>query len=309
MSQPVIVGVDTSERARDAVALGRLLAQALGAELVIAHAFPYDERHTRYAGVAFERLLRENAEQGIEPAAELAGPEARVMIVPDTSPARALHRLAERKQAQLLVTGSSHHGRIGSIFLGDVAHQTLHASPCAVAVAPAGYGHQDQKVGTIGVGFDAEAESRDALTFAAALARGLSAKLRLLGSAYVPPVLGSGGYVPVDMAPIQRAAHEDLSEQADEAAAAQAVECRGEVTDEPAIKALLGLSREVDLLILGSRRFGPVRRLLVGTTSDAVLRDAACPVLVLPRGADLPSTDDLPGEDQRAPTPVGAGAR
>jgi Universal stress protein UspA and related nucleotide-binding proteins len=39
----------------------------------------------------------------------------------------------------------------------------------------------------------------------------------------------------------------------------------------------------VDLLVLGSRGFGPVMRLLIGSVSSRVIRGAACPVMVVPR--------------------------
>ena len=65
MSHPVIVGVDSSPRARDAVTLGRVLAPALGGELVLARVFPYDERPSRFSLPGYERLLREDAEQGL----------------------------------------------------------------------------------------------------------------------------------------------------------------------------------------------------------------------------------------------------
>ncbi|MGA9635891.1 MAG: universal stress protein, partial [Solirubrobacterales bacterium] len=39
----------------------------------------------------------------------------------------------------------------------------------------------------------------------------------------------------------------------------------------------------VDLLVLGSRGFGPVMRLLVGSVSSRVIRTAPCPVMVVPR--------------------------
>jgi nucleotide-binding universal stress UspA family protein len=39
----------------------------------------------------------------------------------------------------------------------------------------------------------------------------------------------------------------------------------------------------VDLLVLGSRGFGPVMRLLIGSVSSRVIRGAPCPVMVVPR--------------------------
>jgi nucleotide-binding universal stress UspA family protein len=60
----------------------------------------------------------------------------------------------------------------------------------------------------------------------------------------------------------------------------------GEVLDgEPAV-ALATASTDLDLLVCGSRGFGPLRTLLLGGTSHAVVRRAACPVLVVPPGAE-----------------------
>ena len=49
---------------------------------------------------------------------------------------------------------------------------------------------------------------------------------------------------------------------------------------------LVEQSRELDLLVLGSRAYGPVRHALLGSVSAAVMREAHCPVLVMPRGCE-----------------------
>lgn len=59
----------------------------------------------------------------------------------------------------------------------------------------------------------------------------------------------------------------------------------GEGEGDPA-EVLAARSRELDLLVIGSRGYGPVRHALVGNVSWAVMRDAACPVLVVPRSAN-----------------------
>lgn len=46
---------------------------------------------------------------------------------------------------------------------------------------------------------------------------------------------------------------------------------------------LVERSRDLDLLVIGSRGYGPVRHALVGNVSWAVIRSASCPVLVIPR--------------------------
>jgi nucleotide-binding universal stress UspA family protein len=44
-------------------------------------------------------------------------------------------------------------------------------------------------------------------------------------------------------------------------------------------------SRELDLLVVGSRGYGPVRQVLIGGVSGELMRTAACPVLIVPRSA------------------------
>jgi nucleotide-binding universal stress UspA family protein len=49
---------------------------------------------------------------------------------------------------------------------------------------------------------------------------------------------------------------------------------------------LAAFSEDVDLLVVGSRGYGPVRRLVLGSTSDYLERHARCSLLVLPRIED-----------------------
>jgi nucleotide-binding universal stress UspA family protein len=48
---------------------------------------------------------------------------------------------------------------------------------------------------------------------------------------------------------------------------------------------LIALSETVDLLVIGSRGYGPVKAVLLGGVSGQVIRSAACPVIVVPRQA------------------------
>lgn len=53
--------------------------------------------------------------------------------------------------------------------------------------------------------------------------------------------------------------------------------------DGDAATRLIELAEEWDLLIMGSRSRGPLRSLVLGSTSAQVARRAACPVLIVPR--------------------------
>jgi nucleotide-binding universal stress UspA family protein len=59
------------------------------------------------------------------------------------------------------------------------------------------------------------------------------------------------------------------------------------LTGDPAHE-LAGQTGTLDLLITGSRGYGPLRAVLAGGVTGPVLRDAACPVVVLPRGVESP---------------------
>ncbi len=53
-------------------------------------------------------------------------------------------------------------------------------------------------------------------------------------------------------------------------------------------RTLLELSSEVDLLVCGSRGYGPLRGVVFGSVSRRLLDAARCPVLVVPRGVERP---------------------
>jgi nucleotide-binding universal stress UspA family protein len=63
------------------------------------------------------------------------------------------------------------------------------------------------------------------------------------------------------------------------------VDVSGRLLDGDPSTALVDASAELDLLTLGSRGYGTVRTLLLGSVSRTLVREGACSVLVLPRGA------------------------
>ncbi|MEA2179108.1 MAG: hypothetical protein QOG77_2405, partial [Solirubrobacteraceae bacterium] len=152
MFNTIVVGVDGREGGYDALRLAAELSSADGADVVALRVIPWDHRPALSSALTTEcgeivlALERELADRGIA---------ARGHVVGDTSPARALHHIAEREQADLIVVGSTHRGRVGRVLVGDVATGTLHGSPCPVAVAPSGFIGRSGTLQRIGVGFDA----------------------------------------------------------------------------------------------------------------------------------------------------------
>jgi nucleotide-binding universal stress UspA family protein len=219
-----------------------------------------------------------------ELAAELerAGVSARAVVAADPSPARMLQDTAEREGADLIVVGRPHRSGTDRIVGGDVAAGTLHAAPCAVAVAPPGFAARERTLATIGAGFDDSPEAREALALARRVAHAANAILHAFFVAVpaVPlwpvPALDpeSPGY---DAAIRDRGEHELRSAVAELGGDGDAEVLVGSPAHELARR-----SRDLDLLVVGSRSYGPAGRLLLGSTSTRLVREAACPLLVLP---------------------------
>jgi nucleotide-binding universal stress UspA family protein len=289
MSRTIIAGVDGREGGRDAAALAARLAGALGARLVMAHAYPYDDTPRRGALTAFREALREEAIRVLAADRAALAIEAELVAVPDVKPARALHHLAEREDALALVVGSSHHGAMGRVLLGDAASGALHGAPCPVVIAPRGWADGDPAIDTIGVGYDGTAEATDALHEATVLARALGARLGVMEVVEPPQVLSPSYAYAYDWSELVDRRREEAEAGLAEVVAALDVAAGGEVVVGLAREELEALSTEVDLLVLGSRDFGPVRRVMVGSTSSWLVHHARCPVLVQRRGLDAPA--------------------
>jgi nucleotide-binding universal stress UspA family protein len=281
--ETVVVGVDGRKGGGDALRLGHQLAQAGGGALIAVRVFPYQYRPAVKGAPAVEEQRR-STEAALDRELSDAGlHSARARVVGDTSPARALHSVVDRERADLLVVGSTHRGRIGRVLAGDVALATLAGSPCPVAVAPSGFaGMNEAPLRAIGVGFDGAPESQHALALASALAKRTGARLELLcavpppGAVFTGAAYEDGGIVDYRM---------DAQDVISRTVAGLDADASGEAVIGNSVEWLAELGERVDLLVVGSRGRGPLRRTLLGSTSAKLIRKAACPVLVMPRGA------------------------
>jgi nucleotide-binding universal stress UspA family protein len=102
----------------------------------------------------------------------------------------------------------------------------------------------------------------------------------------VPPMPGGAGLA------YDRDWHEDadiVSERAqadvDEVVAQLGETATGEVVVGDPVAELSYAANDLDLLVTGSRDYGPVRRVMLGSTSNKLVHQAPCPVLVITRGA------------------------
>ena len=181
--------------------------------------------------------------------------------------------------------GSAGHGHGGETLLGSTATALLHGSPCAVGLAPRGYAERTAALARVIVGYDGSEESALALEAASELARQLGTKLKVMAVAEPPPLGpgrgGSAGWEVLEetVEQIMRERLDEAMERVPEGIEADAVLTRG----DPA-EALSDAATPGTVLVVGSRVYGPVRRVLLGSVSRRLARTTQTPLIVTPRG-------------------------
>jgi nucleotide-binding universal stress UspA family protein len=284
MTGPIVAGVDGTASGLDAVTLAARLARATGDPLIVACVYPEGRRSGLDA--AEVRGAAAKALEAARDRADEAAPEYRT--VPSSSPARGLAELAEEEGAAMVVTGSHRGGAFGRVASGGTAERLLHGSGCPVAVAPRGYRRRvTDKLRRLGVAFVDTPDGREAVGYAASLAARSGLPLTLVSVVnvhvnwFVPEaVRPEEETVPVEVRKEYQEALDRALAELPEGVPATGELLYGEVVDELSVVG----ERGVDLLVCGSRGYGPVRRVLLGTTSAALVRQASVPVLVVPRG-------------------------
>jgi nucleotide-binding universal stress UspA family protein len=178
--------------------------------------------------------------------------------------------------------GVTHHEHLGRLVPGSVGAKLLHGALCPVAAVPA---TAASGISTIGVAYDGAPESRRALAAAERLATTLGARLVLIGAIEFPLYAGPALATAWDVEPAVRDAVEEDMREAAEGLSISEVEMV--VVDGPAGPSVAEAARgRVDLLVTGSRAYGPVRTVLLGSVSRHLVDNADCPVLVVPRSAE-----------------------
>jgi nucleotide-binding universal stress UspA family protein len=293
----ILVGVDTSDRSLDAIAFARQVASTSDATVIVANAFPYDDRPSRMANLGYRQALESDALDTVRRMSaelgDLGGARVRTTVVPRLSPAHALHDVCAAEHPDLLIAGSSHVGTIGRVMPGSTGERLLHGAGCPVAIVPKDYRKTDHGLRRIGVAFDASPESEVALGAAVEVARATGASLAVIRvmdalQYSTPALMGGPGYVRPreDAAKGLRTELDDAVRKLPSDISAEAVFRTGDPAHELAVQ-----TGTLDLLITGSRGYGPPRAVMTGAVTGRLLRNAACPVVVLPRGVESPLAD------------------
>jgi nucleotide-binding universal stress UspA family protein len=285
-AKPILAGYDPREADRAPVAFGVATAQLTGAPLIVALVEAGPGPHP--IGQVDRDLVADCAQALAEVEADLGAPDIHVDCrrLQSTSAARALQEEAEKEDAGLVVIGSSRRSPIERVLAGASAMRLMHGSPCPVAIVPQGWTPEGGP-STIGVAYVNTEEGREALQGAYALARKAAATLRVITVVKVTP----GMYLDTDAwrkevvrVEGEQRAQAELELRTTVAALGADVPIDVDALVGDPAEVLVDVSRHLDLLVCGSRGYGPARAVLLGSVTRKVTAEAHCPVIVLARG-------------------------
>jgi nucleotide-binding universal stress UspA family protein len=301
----VLVALDGTERSRDALALGQLIAEVRRARLLMAYVHPYGEvpnllGHAPVVRAVVDSIFADS--KAILP----SGAAREVRILVHRSPATGLRRLAHEEGASLVVVGSSGGSRTGRVVSGRTAGRLLSDASLPVAIAPHGYAERERGIDLVGCAFDGRPESRTALRWVSSLARGKSSRLVVFTVRdSVRAGRGVGRKTPGDD-------DETLREQRERTVR----EALADVTSDSAVDivwlggdprlALAQRSWALDLLALGATGRRGLRARLFGDAAGDLGRAANCALVLVPPDAHhLPFRRDAEHPD---PLDISTGA-
>jgi nucleotide-binding universal stress UspA family protein len=181
--------------------------------------------------------------------------------------------------AELLVVGSRGRGGFTGLLLGSVGRTCLHLASVPTVVVPPDW--QERTTRSVAVGVDGSGPSRAALAWALTEAAAHEATLRIVNVYDLAPYISTmGTAVSPDSELIDRSSRALLEEMTADAKDS-GVEVEVIAASGPTAKTLLGVASGADLLVVGSRGLGGLRRLLLGSVSEHCVYHSSCPVAVV----------------------------
>jgi nucleotide-binding universal stress UspA family protein len=287
MFSNILVPLDWTAESTIALPLARTVAWATGGSITLLRVVrPHDAAGLKQASTELERLSAESMETGprVESAVAEAGNVAHEILAQ-----------IQRRHVDLVIMRT--HGRAGlnRAVLGSVTQDVLANARVPVMVLRPGC-RRITHIGKLLVPIDGSPGGTLALSTAVQLSRTTGASLKLLqvaapattamypgegyaGMSYYDPawdeeaLASARGYVDGMVARVR----------------ATNVDVEGEACQEPVVVNAIIRAAEaepVDLIVMSTRALTGPARVLLGSTADAVVRSAHCPVLLLHRGSE-----------------------
>lgn len=297
----ILLATDGSPEADRALRAAVELSEKTGSDLYIVHAAPMPSIHAMPERAAYvpehafqelkgiaeregQKVLEEQIQKVEEAGGRAAGSYLRVgrsdeMIV----------GLAEEMGAGLVVMGSRGYGSLRRVLMGSVSDSVVRHAHCPVLVVrPRGLRERSMLEGRILLAVDGSKEASAAARVGVELAKSTGSDLHVTfgmstepEAPYPHPLAGERWSHSLEQA--EQDARNFIEEQAkrirDEAGVPVQAHFRLGRPDHEIVR----LAEELDagLIVMGSRGLGGIRRALMGSVSDSVVRHAHSSVLIV----------------------------
>jgi nucleotide-binding universal stress UspA family protein len=295
----ILVPLDFSESSIDALRFALPFAREFGARLDLLHVIEpaarfsgppgdmgylpptYDKQQQRDAAARLKKLA----------ATEVRRPVHANTLVREGAPARVINAVAGERRSNLLVLSTHGHTGLKRFFLGSTAEAVVRRAPCPVltvrrrVLARTGtlQSPPSERINRILVPVDFSASSRGLVIYAAAFATQFRASLVLLHVV---------NHINVPARVVYYATRLQLI--VSERGIRHLAEFAGrlvptDIESEQIVRAgtpydvirHVAWREKADLIIIGTRGHGAVKRFFIGGTAGRVVRHAPCPVLVV----------------------------
>jgi len=289
----IICATDLSDYSNQTINYGAALSKLFGSKLYVCHVvepvpvaiygeavFDTSEQQNRIVQYATNQL-----EQLIKELPVDAEPQIIVGRAAD-----AISRIAEEKEADMVITATRSQSGLKRLMLGSVTERLMRILACPLLILRGDEGDfeisrtTEYKIDKILVGCDFSSNSELALKHGLSLAQEFQSELHL-AHVISPPVYQ---YFPNTEAGSKEILDEELEESYKKKLEEAVPEDAGNWCSFKAVL-LTGSPHEelnkyardqgMELIILGTRGIGLVESLLIGSTTDRVIRNSVCPVL------------------------------
>jgi nucleotide-binding universal stress UspA family protein len=284
----ILCPTDFSPGARHAVRVAVNVATATGAELVLAHVwhpplFAFGGSDP-FPAEAIQQLIKEKQRglaEATNDAVKLGARRVTSRFLTGAPWDQLVEMLRADEAFDLAVMGSHGGTGLARVLLGSVTEKVVRHAPCSV-LAARGRGDATSFAHVL-CPIDFSDSSRHAVERAAQLAAPSGAGIMLLHAIELP-VTYTGEPFGVDFLDgIERGAGRLLEDWASDLKSKVAVPVATEIRiGPPGMQTLEILDRDptFDLVVIGSHGRTGLRRALLGSVAEQVVRHAACPVLV-----------------------------
>lgn len=296
----ILCPVDLSDPSQQALRYAAALSSWYGASLTVLHVFndvPVFDVASPFSGSTMSAVMVGES-QMVE---RRAGVQQFVIETIGDRPAEIVVRdgadpvgeiLTEGANASLIVMGT--HGRSGldHLLLGSVAEKVLRKAPCPVLVVPphaaGGDGTTSPVFKRIVCAIDFSSGSLLALNYALALAQEADSRITLLHAIEFPLALREVAFsTDSDVDRLHAAAEAEYLRRLRALVPAQArmyctVSTRVNEGKPSREIQRVAASEEADLIVMGVQGRGAVDLMVFGSNTNTVIREARCPVLVVP---------------------------